>query len=401
MLRFRDTIAGDSIQFMYVENRKDLAEVAAFVRHANALGLDTESTGLNPKRRDWQLRTVQIGDEYRSYVIPSPFKKFIAWVTRQEVNWIGHNGPHDARSIDSFLGYESGIQFKGETFIVSHHADSRNKQEGGTGHGLKDLAEAFIDPNAGKWERELKKVFKTIEIPIPGEVYKSGPRKGQQKVRKAKLSEGWALVDPKHPAYIAYAASDPILTVRTWRYYQPVLRSFYDLYRFDLRVQQACDKLNRRAMQLDVPYTQRLSDQFERKAGDAEDTAAQFNCANVQSGQQVAATLTALGVELTERTNTGQFVTDARVLRSVLASTDDPAVKEFLRAVLIAKQLSKRRESYTEQMLREMDEDGCIHPSINILGARTARMSVSNPPLQQLPTKDREDEFGDSTSQVD
>lgn len=401
MLRIRDTLAGDPIQFMYVEHRRDLKEVAAFVRNSSSLGLDTESTGVNPYARTWELRTVQIGDRWRAYVIPQQYRKFIAWLVRQEVNWIGHNGPHDARSIDAHLAYESGIRFRGETFICAHHADSRNRAEGGTGHGLKDLAEAHIDPNAGKWERELKKVFKTIEIPIPGEVYKSGPRKGQPKVRKAKLSEGWSLIDPRHPAYIAYAAADPILTFRVWEHYQASLRQFHSLYRFDLLVQQACDRLNRRAMQLDVRYTERLSAQFERKARDAEDTAAQFNCENVQSGQQVAATLTALGVQLTERTKTGQFVTDARVLRGVLASTDDPAVKEFLRAVLIAKQLSKRRESYTEQMLREMDADGCIHPSINILGARTARMSVSNPPLQQLPTKDREDEFGDSTNQVD
>ncbi len=402
MLRIRDTLAGDDIQFMYVEKRADLKEVAAFVRNASSLGLDTESTGINPYARGWQLRTVQVGDRWRAYVIPSPYKKFVAWLVRQEVNWIGHNGPHDSRSIDRYLGYQSGIRFKGETFIVSHHHDSRNRQEGGTGHGLKDLAEAVIDPNSGKWERELKTVFKTIEIPIPNEVYKSGPRKGQPKVRKAKLSEGWSLIDPTHPAYIAYAAADPILTWRVWEHYQPTVRAFHDLYRFDLRVQNACDRLNRRAMQVDVRYTERLSAEFERVALEAEADARElFGCTNVQSGQQVAGVLTTLGVQLTERTKTGQFSTEARILRNILADTKDDSVRAFLKAVLTAKQLSKRRESYTEQMLREMDENGCVHPSINILGARTARMSVSNPPLQQLPTKDREDEFGDSTSEVD
>jgi DNA polymerase I len=54
--------------------------------------------------------------------------------------------------------------------------------------------------------------------------------------------------------------------------------------------------------------------------------------------------------------------------------------------------LLKRKASYTESMLEEADSDGRIHPSFNTLGARTARMSVSNPPLQQLPTKDREED---------
>ncbi|HEY6020269.1 MAG TPA: hypothetical protein VIY48_10305, partial [Candidatus Paceibacterota bacterium] len=142
----------------------------------------------------------------------------------QDVNWIGHNGPHDIRCIDEHLGYETGVVCKGETYIPSHHADSRNRKEGGIGHELKELAVSVVDRDAGRWEVELKKVFKTIEIPIPGEVYKSGPRKGTPKSRKAKLAEGWGLIDPSHPAYIAYAAADPILTYRVWRHYQPTVR---------------------------------------------------------------------------------------------------------------------------------------------------------------------------------
>src|SRR5690606_4822296 len=34
------------------------------------------------------------------------------------------------------------------------------------------------------------------------------------------------------------------------------------------------------------------------------------------------------------------------------------------------------------------DADGYIHPSINTMGARTARWAVSSPPLQQLPSSD-------------
>jgi DNA polymerase-1 len=73
-------------------------------------------------------------------------------------------------------------------------------------------------------------------------------------------------------------------------------------------------------------------------------------------------------------------------------SSGNPAVSDFIHTVLGAKQVLKRRENYTEAFLREMDSFGRVHPSINTLAARTTRMSVSNPPLQQLPTKDREEE---------
>lgn len=403
MLRIRDRLAGNPIRFHCAETTRDLQEVAEFIKRHRALGIDTESTGINCYRRGWELRTVQYGDASDSYVVPERFRKFIAWSMRQPVKWIGHNGPHDIRSIDEHLGYSTGVVCAGETFIPSHHADSRNRQEGGTGHELKELAELFVDRNAGKWERELKRVFKTIEIPMPGEFYKSGPRKGQPKMRKAKLGEGWGLIDPMHPAYIAYAAADPILTFHVWKYFRPVYLDNRELYEFDHRVQIACDKLQRRAIRLDINYTERLNKAFTRKAERyIKKAKEEYGCNNIHSGRQVAEALLDLSAVLTERTPTGQYKTSDGILRKVLAKAkaDRQAernvsslyIEDFIRCVLIAKQLLKRRESYTDAMLREMDREGRVHPSIKTLGARTTRMSVSGPPLQQLPTKDRDDE---------
>ena len=402
MLRLRDQLAGKPIRFHCVETTRDLAEVADFIKRHRWLGIDTESTGINCYRIGWELRTVQYGNARESYVVPQRFRKFIAWSMRQRVNWIGHNGPHDIRSIDEHLGYSTGVVCAGETYIPAHHNDSRGIREGGTGHGLKELAEFHIDRDAGKWERELKRVFKTIEIPMPGQFYKSGPRKGLPKVRKAKLDEGWGLIDPMHPAYIAYAAADPILAYLMWKHYRPVLHEFRERYEFDHRVQMVCDRLQRRAIPLDVNYTEVLSEAFTTKADRYIKRAKEYGCKNIHSGKQIADTLLDLGARLTARTPTGQYQTSDAILRKILnkAKADRQAernesslyIEDFIRSVLIAKQLLKRRENYTDAMLREMDRNGRIHPSINTLGARTTRMSVSKPALQQLPTKDRDDE---------
>lgn len=402
MIRIKDKIAGDRITFHYLRNKMDCEEFRWWLPLSKVRAIDTESTGINCYTPQWRLRTVQCGDAYDSYVIPARSRKLIAWLMQQEITWIGHNGPHDIRSIDQFLGYETGVVCKGETYIPSHHADSRNQQEGGVGHGLKELACTHVDRNAGKWEVALKQAFKEITIPMPGEVYKSGPRKGLQKVRKAKLAEGWGLIKHDDPRYIAYAGADPILTYRVWRKYQPTVRNFHDLYQTDHRVQLACDRLQRRAIKLDRHYTERLSAAFLSRARKMQDAARIYGCDNIQSGKQIADVLLALGVKLTEKTPTGQYVTDNRVLRALMAKAkadrkDDSSegalyVEDFIRSVLIAKQLLKRRESYTEAMLHEMDIHGRVHPSINSLGARTTRMSVSKPALQQLPTKNRDDE---------
>lgn len=391
MIRLRDQLAGKPIRFHCAETTRDLQEVANFIKRHKWLGIDTESTGINPYRRGWQLRTVQYGNAEDSYVVPQRFRKLIAWSMQQKVKWIGHNGPHDIRSIDEHLGYSTGVVCAGETYIPAHHADSRNAAEGGIGHGLKDQAERCIDRDAGKWERELKRVFKTLEVAVPGEFFKSGPRRGMPKVRKAKLEEGWGLIDPMHPAYIAYAAADPILAFLMWRYYQPVVREFRELYEFDHRVQMACDRLQRRAIRLDTNYTEMLSEAFTSKADRYIARAAEYGCKNINSTAQLAKTLQGMGVFLWLVTPTGKYKMNDKVLRTIAADNEGP-VRDFIRSVLIAKQLLKRRESYTDAMLREMDRDGRVHPSINSLGARTTRMSVSKPALQQLPTKDRDDE---------
>lgn len=388
MLRLDDMIAGERIRFHYVEEPLDLREVAEFLKASSALGIDTESTGINCYRRGWKLRTFQIGDAHLSYVVPARYRRFIGWAMRQEVNWIGHNLPHDIRSIDAWLGYETGAT-GADTYIPAHYLDPRKIEDGGTGHGLKELAIAHIDRTAGKWEKALKTEFKNIRIPMEGLYYKSGPNKGQPRFRKAKLSEGWSLIDPSNRAYVAYAASDPLLTYRLWRFLQPYVRRNYKKYRFDLKVQQQADRLQRRAMLLDVDYTRRLGRAYTRKIEEYKSRAAEYGCNNVHSGQQIADTLLHLGVSLVDRTPTGKFKTDDGILRGILADASGE-VQDFLHCVLGAKQIQKRRESYTESMLSEMDEGGRVHPSINTLGARTTRMSVSNPPLQQLPTKDRE-----------
>ncbi len=391
MLRIKDTLGGEPITFNYCETMVDRGEMRDFVAAHKALGMDTESTGVNPYVPGWQLRTFQVGNADTAYVVAARYKSSIDWMIRYpDIKWIGHNVPHDIRSIDAWLGEDTGVVCAGETYLPAHYADSRKQEDGGIGHKLKDQAKRYVASDSDKWESALKAVFKTIEIPIPGETYKSGQRKGQPKVRKARLDEGWSLIDPTHPAYIAYAGADPIITFRLWRHYQGVIRNNLDLYHFDRRVQDACDKLTRRAMRLDVEYTQRLDDKYLSTAEEFKRQAAEMSVANINSGQQIAAELIDMGVVLTDKAPKGQYKTDEKVLRQIQTAFPGTEAAHLIHCILAAKQMLKRRESYTEAMLREMDAEGRVHPSINTMGARTTRMSVSGPPLQQLPTKDRE-----------
>lgn len=396
MISIEDTLGGECVVFYCAQSREDCAAIIRRSREHDVWALDTESTGINPYRVGWELRTFQFGRSNVAYVVPARFRNTIRTVlTRPGIKWIGHNGPHDIRSLDVHLGYETGVQCVGETYILAHHQDSRKYEDGGIGHGLKELSLYHVAHDAGKWEAALKRAFKELTIELPGQVYKSGPRKGQQKVRKAKYAEGWSLIDPFHPAYIAYAASDPVLTYRLWYTLRHVAEGSPELYRFDRKVQLACDRLQRRAIRLDTEYTARLTAEYTRHAQAMQQVAAHLGVRSIHSGAQIAKALMSYGVELIEQTPTGQWAMSDRIMRQIMGeAAPDSAVRQLLHAVLLAKQLLKRRENYTEAALREMDSQGRVHPSINSLAARTARMSVSNPALQQLPTKDRESDNG-------
>lgn len=76
------------------------------------------------------------------------------------------------------------------------------------------------------------------------------------------------------------------------------------------------------------------------------------------------------------RTATGRHSTNARDLESLL----EPEAQLFVEA----KRITKIENDYLGK-ITELAEDGRIHPVVNLLAATTGRMSIGDPPLQQLP----------------
>lgn len=66
---------------------------------------------------------------------------------------------------------------------------------------------------------------------------------------------------------------------------------------------------------------------------------------------------------------------------------------EFLQLLMAYKLLNKADGAYLPNLIKFADKNGYIHPVINSTQARTGRMSISNPALQQIP-KDIKDKNG-------
>lgn len=396
MLIIQDSIAGEPIEFRWCENRQDAHEAYLASLSRDYWAFDTESTRINTFHPQWRFRTFQFGTSTFAYVIHAKYRRAIERIfTREEVVWLGHNVHHDIRSVDRYLGYETGVWHALETYIPGRYADPRNAAEGGIAHGLKEQAMAVVDGSAGKWDEARKKRFKELRVPVPGEFYKSsntarGIRKGDPKYRAAKLSEGWGIIDPADPVMIAYAGADVILAARLWNARRHIANRYRDLYVSDLVVQSLGDRLQRRGIKLDVDYATRFREALDQKAARYSARAKAFGCHNIYSPDQLAQALLAQGAVLTERTRTGKYATDNKVLRAIIMEDPKSRAARLARCILIAKRVSKRSEAYAGAMLREMDAEGRVHPSINTLAATTSRMSVSDPALQQLPTKESE-----------
>jgi len=101
---------------------------------------------------------------------------------------------------------------------------------------------------------------------------------------------------------------------------------------------------------------------------------------NPNSTAQIRSLLKLEGVQLTKKTPSGEFSVD----EAVLAGLDHPVAK----AVLQMRRAGKFKASYVEGTLDVLGTDGRSHPWIRTMQARTGRMSVSRPPLQQLPAGD-------------
>lgn len=66
---------------------------------------------------------------------------------------------------------------------------------------------------------------------------------------------------------------------------------------------------------------------------------------------------------------------------------------KFCTLLLEYKKLGKLKSAFIEGLLEQLYDDGKAHPSFNIIGTDSGRISCSNPNLQQLPKADEEDKY--------
>lgn len=324
----------------------------------DVLGLDTETSGLNAYAPDAKLRTVQIGDEHTGWTIP-----WDGWggVALQALNyWQGeiavHNLPFDAVWLEIHAGWKMPWHRAHDTFLMAKIEAPNEPAD------LKGICDRYIDPRASEGQKKLKLAFK-------------------------KNGWTWATVPITFPDYWVYGALDPVLAAHIYKYFRTDLK-YPTVYENEMAVCRICTQMSMRGMRVDLDYSGVKYKELSQKVENSKQWALDNWGVLITSNDQMIEFYTKLGAEFDEKLKTPKGANSvAKDQISLFMLSDNKMVSEVAKFVTRIKNMDKMASAYFKNFL-EMSDGGLVHPSIHTLGARTSRMSVTNPALQTVPRGD-------------
>lgn len=315
-------------------------------RERDALGFDLETTGLDT-RRD-RIRLCQVGDELEGWafdwhrwggIMQDVVKRFTG-------RWVGHNAPFD----QAFLandGVTIPIHLVDDTRPMCHIIDPYMST------ALKKQAARFVDPRAGNAQQDLDEAIARL---------------------------GWDGVPIEFTPYWSYGALDPVLTMQLRAHHKPIVdEQAPKAYEVENAVQYVTRAMENYGANVDVQYARQNLDAFTKYCDDVADWCMAEYKVKPGSNAAVVKVLQDAGFEFSKATASGAVALDSEVLEGIQHPLAEMVLKR--------RQVQKLASTYLKHYALEVDADGLIHPSINTLGARTGRMSMSEPNLQNLPKR--------------
>lgn len=360
-----------NVRFHLVETMEDANACIDWLSSQTGIriGCDTETTGLD-KIHD-RVRLVQFGDLFDGWAIP--IDRWWGLIAEIVDRWIRGGGRfvfHHAKFDIAMLRNHDihiPVHLVDDTMMLAHISDPT------VSIGLKQQAAKHIDPRAASMQQQLDEVMHSggytwATIPITA----TGPC----------------------AAYWVYAALDPIITMRLWNHYAPtILKQSPKAYDLELAVSHLSDRMERRGVCVDRPYTEEKRIELLGMYDDMTARGRSEFGIDLGSAQSVIDILQRDGANLWKRTPGGAWSLDKEALKGV----DHP----LAHLVQERKRVEKLGSTYLRRFLEGSEHDGKLHPGINTLGfkeadggafgVKTARMSMDSPNLQQLPRVDKSD----------
>jgi DNA polymerase I-like protein with 3'-5' exonuclease and polymerase domains len=187
-----------------------------------------------------------------------------------------------------------------------------------------------------------------------------------------------------------YGALDPVITMRIWE-------KFYDscgpngeyekAYELEMAVRKIVTRMEVNGARVDLDYSKKKYEELISYTEQVKDWALKkYDGVSITSNVQLVRLIGRLGGVITEVTPSGQkSASKEQIYR--LSIEGNSEVRELATAVLQQRKADKLATTYFLNFM-EKHVDGILHPSVRTLGARTGRMSITDPALQTLPAGD-------------
>ena len=337
-------------------------------RPHNAIAIDTE-TGEKPggPRADalspWHgdLRLVQVGDGMQGWAIPWQEWSGVFYEAMEKFDGpiVCHNIAFEARWFAVKSRWEIPWHRAHDTMIMAHLIDPL-----GPG-GLKPLSARLVDQQAAHLQDQL-------EIDL------------------SKNGWTWGTVPTNFQPYWSYGALDTILTMRLWEQFYEKCgpeKPYYQAYELEMAARKIVTRMEINGARIDIDYSKQKYEELISYTDSVKDWGKKtYSGTSLTSNMQLVRLFEQIGAEITELTPSGQKACTKDQLRLLVRDGNDQ-VKNLAETVLKLRKADKLANTYFLNFINK-NVDGILHPSVKTLGARTSRMSITDPALQTLPKGD-------------
>ena len=359
------------VQLHLVDNVEKASELLRWLgerRPHNAIGLDTETGELPGRPREdalspWHgdLRLVQIGDGMQGWAIPWDNWKGVFYEAMNKFDGpiVCHNIAFEARWFEIRSDWRMPWHRAHDTMIMAHLIDPL-----GSG-ALKRLASLYVDPQSAN-----------LQGTLDAELAKNGWT--------------WGTVPISFTPYWTYGALDPVITMRLWeKFYRECGPSsqYEKAYELEMAVRKIVTRMEINGARVDLDYSKKKYEELISYTEQVKDWAAKkYDGVSITSNIQLVRLVERLGGIITEVTPSGQKSASKDQMQKLLIEGNSE-VQELANAVLQQRKADKLATTYFLNFM-EKHINGILHPSVRTLGARTGRMSITDPALQTLPAGD-------------
>lgn len=366
------------------------ATVEYLLRRGGRLAIDTETTGLD-KFRDNILYWSMATESERYFIEAKDIYRFDALFRSTDIAWYLANAKYDMHMLAN-----AGVELKGQVRDIQVQdamLDDTRK------HGLKEQAHYNYDVRWGDFKDlflDVGHVAQRLGLD-PKELKAFRDLKGQEKLpfvyqKDPKIVIDYATCD----AYFTYLLGEDLeaqlagleLPVEL----VPGMNTALDYFEIlEVPLTKALWSMERTGFLVDTDYVKKIDQpmrdgivRIEQKLGDL--LGRGFN---PRSSEEVAELFyDHYKLKAPRYTTTGSRGTAEKDLQILLSRVDPMGTAaDLLRLILEHRQLNKLHGTYVKSVHKNIGPDGRIHSSINQTGARTSRLSSSDPNLQNIPAR--------------